>query len=283
MRGSPFTTIALQPTSNYVDAKLIIEAVKKKYGIHLQCFEPKSLQERIIKAVYLFNVRSVEDIETRIFTDQAFSYAFLDEISIGLPSMFKGALQWKRIREIVKDADYGDRPLKIWHAGCSTGEEVFTMAIVLKESGIKRPYFVWATDINDESIETAKMGEYDKLRIDEFSKNYLIYQADGRLSKYYKPLKHTIKFDPKLISIVSFEYHNVFEDSLERKFDFIFCRSMMVYLDENAKQLLLEKFHSSLEQGGCLIIGSSDQALKMNDKKRFDTYDSEAKIFAKVN
>jgi chemotaxis protein methyltransferase CheR len=263
------------------EIKSLLDVMNEKHGIDFRCYEPKSLNQRIRNAVSAFKFKSALELWSKILKDRAFIREFMDEISIGLPTMFRDHELWKSFKRILHEADCGQEPLKIWYAGCSTGEEIYTMAIVLKESGIKRPYSIWATDVNHGSLATAKKGEYSKSMANEFEKKYSEYNTSGKLSKYYKSSGNTIQFDPKLISNVSFAHHHLFSDPLVNTFDVIMCRSVMYHFDNNAKQMLFEKFHRSLNAGGCLAIGFYDVMWKLVNRNKFEVFDLNAKIFAK--
>jgi chemotaxis protein methyltransferase CheR len=263
------------------EIKSLLDVMNEKHGIDFRCYEPKSLNQRIQNAVSAFKFKSTLELWSRILKDRAFIREFMDEISIGLPTMFRDHELWKSFRRILHEADCGIEPLKIWYAGCATGEEIYTMAIVLKESGIKRPYSIWATDVSQLSLAIAKKGEYSKSMANEFEKKYAEYNSNGKLSKYYKSSGNAIQFDPKLISNVSFDNHHLFSDPIVNTFDIIMCRSVMFHFDNNAKQILFEKFHRSLNPGGCLAIGFYDVMWQLVSKSKFEVFDLNAKIFAK--
>jgi chemotaxis protein methyltransferase CheR len=117
--------------------------------------------------------------------------------------------------------------------------------------------------------------------VKEFVKNYKAYNSNGRLGKHYSSSWSTIRFNPKLITNVSFGYHNLFTDPVVKTFDIILCRSVMAHYDNNAKQMLFEKFHHSLNPGGCLIIGLHDALLQLISKNKFEVFDIHSKILSK--
>jgi chemotaxis protein methyltransferase CheR len=264
------------------EMKALIEAIHKRHGIDFRSYERGLLKQKIGYAIAQFNFTSPMQLWAKLLSDRAFIQPFMDGISLGLISMFRDAMLWEKLKEILRESDHGTEPLRIWHAGCSTGEEVYTMGIVLKEAGIKRPYSVWATDMNEASIEVAKKGQYEKLKAEEFVENYAQYNPAGRLSKYYTSSRDVMRFDPKLISHVTFAPHNLIMDPFDKKFDIIFCRNVMIYFDNDTKAKLFDKFHHSLNQGGCLIIGLYDAIIKQADKNKFELYDMNARIFSRI-
>jgi chemotaxis protein methyltransferase CheR len=265
------------------ELKSLTDAIHQRHGIDFSCYETKSLKRRVSRAISVFKFNSAMELWTKVLKDRAFVYPLMDEISVGLTSMFRDPVLWRSLKKILGDIGPHPAKLKIWHAGCSSGEEVYTMGIVLKESALRRPYSMWATDISKQSLEIAKRGEYHLSRKEEFIKNYKEYHPIGNVHNYYKSEGAIFQVDPTLIDRVSFDYHNLITDPFTQKFDIIFCRNVMIYFDNKAKHQLFEKFYYSLSQGGLLIIGFYDAVLQLLDKNKFEVYDLDAKIFRKVD
>jgi chemotaxis protein methyltransferase CheR len=116
------------------ELKALTDAIHQRHGIDFGCYEPKSLTRRVIRALHIFNMSSAHDLWVRILKDRAFIYPFMDEISVGLTSMFRDPVLWRKLRNMLSHEYKSKSSLSLWHAGCSTGEEVYTMGIVLKES-----------------------------------------------------------------------------------------------------------------------------------------------------
>jgi chemotaxis protein methyltransferase CheR len=227
-------------------------------------------------------MQSVHELWVRILREHGFIYAFMDEISVGLTAMFRDPILWRKMRSMITGGFFPQKELSIWHAGCSTGEEVFTMGIVLRESKFLSSYSALATDISNQAIETSKKGHYCQLKMTEYDRNYREYNPPGSVSKYYRLADKNAIMDQSLIDHVSYEHHNLINGKFDRKFDIIFCRNVMIYFDNLAKHKLFERFHASLNDGGLLIIGFYDAVLPMIDSSRFSVLDIEAKIFQKV-
>ncbi|MEM9829146.1 MAG: CheR family methyltransferase [Bacteroidota bacterium] len=170
--------------------------------------------------------------------------------------------------------------------GYSTGEEVYTMGIVLKESSSLPKVRTLATGISDATLSTAQQGIYHQLEIDEYEKNYQDCNPHGAFARYYE--KHAGKegsggkMDSQLVQHVGFHHHNLILEPPPGQFDIIFCRNVMIYFDTNAKLKLLEKFHEHLHEGGYLIIGFYDALVQLIDKSKYKFTDLDAKIFQKI-
>lgn len=263
------------------ELKSLTDAIQQRHGIDFSCYEPKSLKRRVSRAISVFRFNSVMELWMKILKDHSFIYPFMDEISVGLTAMFRDPILWRRLRVLLAEFDRQKKPLKIWHAGCSSGEEVYTMGIVLKECMLEHPYTAWATDISKQAIQVARGGEYHRMKLDEYEKNYSAYRPMCSLSMYYEPLADTIVFQRGIIDHVTFDYHNLITDPFTRKFDIIFCRNVMIYFDNTAKVKLFDKFYNALTPGGLMIIGFYDAVLPLIDEKKFSVLDIDAKIFQK--
>jgi len=264
------------------ELKSLTDAINQRHGIDFSCYETKSLKRRVGKAMSVFNINSMHELWVKILRERDFIYPFMDEISVGLTSMFRDPVLWKKLKEVLTNEWAKRRDLIIWHSGCSSGEEVYTMGIVIKESKFSGRVSATATDISMQSIEKAKKGEYHSLKIDEYEKNLRIYNPESRLSNYSKEVDKSLLMNKDLINHVAFEYHNLITDPFIKKYDIIFCRNVMIYFDNGAKRKLMDKFHDSLNQGGFLIIGFYDAIMQLVDITKFKIYDAESKIFQKM-
>ena len=234
------------------------------------------------RALHSFGMQSVHELWIRILREHAFIYSLMDEISVGLTAMFRDPVLWKKMKQLMID-DLGQREnLSIWHAGCSTGEEVFTMAIVSKEAGVAPAKFTLATDISNSAIDSAKLGVYSIEKMQDYDANYKEFNPSSAMTRYYQEKGKVVRMDPVLTRHVHYANHNLISGSFERKFEIIFCRNVMIYFDNNAKRRLFEKFHESLNPGGLLVIGFYDAVLPMIDSSRFKVLEMEARIFQKV-
>lgn len=265
------------------ELKSLTQAIQQRHGIDFTCYEPKSLKRRVMRALTVFKFTSVHELWIKILRDRPFIYSFMDEISVGLTAMFRDPVLWRKMKQLLQTDFSSKRNLLLWHAGCSTGEEVYTMGIVLKESGYKGLVTAHATDISKQSMETAKRGEYHSMKLPEYEGNLKAYNAFSDLKQYYQDVGNSmVRMSPDLISHVTFNYQNLITDPFPGKFDVIFCRNVMIYFDNGAKLKLFQKFHDALNPGGLLVIGFYDAVLPLMDENKFKVLDMDAKIFRKV-
>lgn len=275
---SPVETISISDE----ELKSLTDAIHQRHGIDFSCYEPKSLKRRVVRTLHIFKLNAVHELWIKILKEPPFIYPFMDEISVGLTAMFRDPVLWRKLRHLLNEGFADKKELSIWHAGCSTGEEVYTMGIVLKESTFNKPVKATATDISNQAMAVAKKGEYNLMKMDEYNKNYLSFNPGSMLSKYYTTDNGNALMDTSLIRHVAFEHHNLIKDSFTRKYDIILCRNVMIYFDNNAKLKLFAKFHESLNPGGLFIIGFYDAVLPLVDATKFKVLDIDAKIFQKT-
>jgi len=264
------------------ELKSLTDAIHQRHGIDFSCYEPKSLKRRVVRTLHVFKLNAVHELWIKILRDPSFIYPFMDEISVGLTSMFRDPVLWKKMRSLLNFDLADKKELSIWHAGCSSGEEVYTMGIVLRESTFKKPVKAIATDISNQAMANAKKGEFNVMKMEEYDKNYLSFNPVSSLKKYYTVAKDIASVDTSLIKHVSFEHHNLITDPFTKNHDIILCRNVMIYFDNQAKRKLFDKFHDSLNPGGLFIIGFYDAVLPMIDENKFKVLDIDAKIFQKL-
>lgn len=260
------------------------QSIFTRYGIDFTCYEPKSLQRRIVRILTMFEFNSVYELWARMLKDPDFIHRFMDEVSVGMTSMFRDPVLWQHLKPLIGKEYVNRERIDIWHAGCSSGEEVYTMGILLKETALSSKARALATDINRGAIEIARQGIYHKIRMAENENNYKKYCACDNFSKYYYSVAdtHNAIMNPDLVRHVSFRYHNLITDIVAGTYDIIFCRNVMIYLDSIAKAKLLEKFYNALNPGGYFVIGFYDTMLSHIDQQKLALADPEAKIFRKI-
>ncbi len=259
----------------------LTQSILTRYGIDFTCYEPKSLKRRIIRALNFFNFSSIHDLWVKLLSDAKFIHTLMNEISVGMTSMFRDPVLWKNLKRRVHATYKSKSSLSIWHSGCSTGEEVYTMGILLKELQMHEMATAHCTDINLAAIEEAKSGIYHKIKMIENEANFKQYNTYGDFSKYYQADHKHAHMNLDLINHAHFAYHNLITDPFPKGFDIIFCRNVMIYFDTTAKLKLLEKFYQALNPGGYFIIGFFDTMGYLMDNKQFELIDEEAKIFQK--
>lgn len=278
------STIKINIEISDEELRSLTEAIQQRHGIDFSCYETKSLRRRLLRTLTVFNLHSIHELWMKILREQEFIFPFMDEISVNLTALFRDSRLWKTLEKTILKDKFQDREsLSVWHAGCSTGEEVYSMGIVLQELNIQHKTTAWATDISNKSLQIAQIGEYHKMKFPEYSKNLSEFKLNRNLNSFLEEatLPDHFKLRESLISHVKWDHHNLISDDFNQKFDIIFCRNVMIYFDVNSKIKLFKKFFDSLNPGGILIIGFYDAVLPLIDSIDFEILDMDAKIFVK--
>lgn len=265
------------------EVKSLALSILTRYGIDFTCYEPNSFRRRIVRILNLYNFKSIFELWAKFLHDKNFVYDFMNDISVGMTSMFRDPAMWKTLKNILRKKLAATDSIDIWHAGCSTGEEVYSMGIVLTETMLLSKAKAIATDINQEAIRIAQEGHYHKIKMIENERNYADYSGFGTINRYGTSDGKSVKMNSDLIRHVKFGYQNLIMDEppAPKLFDIIFCRNVMIYFDNLAKERILDKFYNALKPDGILIIGFYDTMLPILKQHLFSYEDEEAKIFRK--
>lgn len=256
------------------------EALSKRHGLDLSGYERLSLRRRIASILSKHELNSIADLWIKILRDREFVIAFINDLSVGLTSLFRDPNVWKKIAELLKLL-YSNRDITIWHAGCSTGEEVLTMSIVLSEIGMHSRVKSLATDINFTALEVAASVKYPLYVKLEYDKNYAAYSGSSVLCRYYELENNKLVFDSKLVSRVKYESHSLVSLVMPYRFDIIFCRNVMIYFDDGIKIALLNLYYDCLNEGGLFIVGMFDVVNQLIDKNKFELICPNERIYRK--
>lgn len=259
----------------------LVEVIRKKTGLDFSNYGEKSLKRRIVSSSNTLGLKSVAQLRDKITKDDQFIHQLVNLLSVGLTTMFRDPELWVRLRPELKEMAERKKKIRVWHAGCSTGEEVFTLNIILEELGVRESFRGVATDMNEDSLETAKKGLYSHEVIKEYNQQYTLYKRRGFLDKYYQQADDSVQMDLRLTENVKFRKNNLISETMNEKFDLILCRNVMIYFDTIAKKALLEKFHKNLMTNGLLVTGYHDSIVPILDPDLYEVKDMKHRIFAK--
>ncbi len=265
------------------DLKRISEFIYQKYRYDFRNYAMSSFKRRVLRIMDLKKL-TVETLLKRLNDVPAFINEFLDELTVNVTEMFRDPSFWRVMREeIIPAILLNHKQFKIWHAGCSSGEEVLTMAIVLKEMGILNDVSIIATDLDTTILERAKSGVYPIKNMDLNEKNYIRFQGSASsLKDYYREENGHAMFNRELLANVSFRKHDLVTGDIFNKFDLVLCRNVMIYFNQTLQNEVLKKFHESLFKYGYLAIGSKESLIWCDYANRFIVVNNEEKIYKKI-
>jgi len=264
-----------------IEIPLILEAIYQKYGYDFRKYSRSHIKRRLIHRLAISNLESISQMQDLVLRSKDFFIELLEDLSINVTEMFRDPEFYASFRErvipILKTYPF----IKIWHAGCSTGEEVYSFAILLKEEGILDRCQIYATDFNRKVLEVAKQGIYPIRDIDQFERNYKKSGGQSKLSNFYTMKYGSIKLDQSLAKRVVFADHNLVTDSVFAEVNLIICRNVLIYFNRDLQNKVINLFHDSLSFSGHLCLGSKE-SLKFTTKENcFSDVDDRQKIYKK--
>ncbi len=259
-------------------------AIFTKYGYDFSGYEKTSFRRRVQRILYKYEMPSILDLWRKVLFDREFFLEMKDEISVGMTEMFRNPDFWQKISTEIVTQWGGKEKIDIWHAGCATGEEIYSMAILLYEKGLLSRTRALATDLSDTFVEASRKGSYDAYSVERYVKNYLEFNPNGvGLKNYMLKDEDGANYVMRdfLREYASIKQQNLVTDAMTSQFDIIFCRNVMIYFNDELKMKVLKMFNKSLKQGGLLCIGYFD-AMPRDYERYFEYEESSVKLFRKV-
>ncbi len=264
------------------DLKRIAELIYQKHNYDFRNYAMSSFKRRVLRILELKKL-SVDALIKKLTENPAFINEFLDELTVNVTEMFRDPGFWRIMREeIIPAILLNHKQFKIWHAGCSSGEEVLSMAIMLKEMGIWQDVQLFATDLDTAILERAKSATYSIKNMELNEKNYIRFQGTSSIKNYYKEENGMAVFNKDLLANVTFRKHDLVLGEVFNKFDLVLCRNVMIYFNQTLQNEVLKKFHEGLFKYGYLAIGSKESLIWCDYANRFIVVNNEEKIYKKI-
>ena len=264
-----------------IELKLLIKAIYLRYGYDFKNYTKSHLKRRILRRVKLDNLKNIMELTEKILYDRDMLEQILLDLSINVTEMFRFPKFFKDLREDVIPILKTYPSINIWHAGCSTGEEVISMAILLKEEGLLNRSTIYATDMNKQILNIAKEGIYSIKDIKKWTKNYQEAGGKNSFSDYYVAKYDHAIFDRDLLKNAIFLEHNLVTDKNFIDANLVVCRNVLIYFNKELQNNVLELFEESLIPGGVIGIGSKENLRFTSINKNFESITAATKIYKK--
>jgi chemotaxis protein methyltransferase CheR len=264
-----------------IEIELLLEAVYLKYQHDFRHYAYASLRRRIGQAMERFEVQSVSQLQDRVLRDPAVFAGMLQYFTVQVSEMFRDPGYFRALRDKVVPMLATYPFVKIWVAGCSTGEEAWSFAIMLAEEGLLSRALIYATDINTQALETAQAGVYALDRVALYSANYLKAGGTASLAEYYTAAYGGAMFDRRLKSQIVFSDHSLATDSVFSEVEMVSCRNVLIYFDRDLQSRAIGLFHESLASRGFLGIGSKESLRFSAYAEAFEEYAPAERIYRK--
>ncbi|MDP4143822.1 MAG: protein-glutamate O-methyltransferase CheR [Bacillota bacterium] len=271
----------LKLTDEDIEIKLMLEGIFLKYGYDFRNYSFAHIKRRVLHKAGMSNISCMSEMMRKVIYDKEFFYEILSEFSINVTEMFRDASFFKALRKEVMPALVTYPFIKIWHAGCSTGEEVYSMAILLKEEGLYDRCQIYATDFNENALGKAKEGIYSADSLKDFELGYKQAGGKGKFSDYYVSKRGALIFDNSLKERIVFAAHNLVTDGAFGEMNIIVCRNVLIYFNKELQNRVIKLFYDSLSYSSFLCLGSKETVKFSKYDDLFDALNEKEKIFVK--
>jgi chemotaxis protein methyltransferase CheR len=264
------------------DLKEISELIYSKYKYDFRNYAMSSFKRRVVRILEK-NKLSVGNLLQKLDEMPPFVDEFVGELTVNVTEMFRDPRFWKAIRqEVLPSIRRQNKRFRIWHAGCSSGEEVVAMCILLSELGMIDDVSITATDLDEAMLGLARSHRYPMKNMELNARNYWESGGAADLRNYYQQRNGEAMFDPALLRGVTYLRHDLVVGEVFDTFHLILCRNVMIYFNESLQNTVLKKFYQSLFLNGFLSIGSKESLLWCEDAKFFEAVNSNEKIYQKI-
>jgi chemotaxis protein methyltransferase CheR len=265
-----------------IELELLLEAVHRRYGFDFRDYAAGPLVRRLRRRALAEDVRSLSELQGLLLRDPACMERLLLDLSINVTAMFRDPSFFSVLRREVVPL-LRDRPFtRIWCAGCSTGEEVYSLAILLQEEGLYERNRIYATDLNEYALEAARAGIVPLERMQQYTENYIRSGGARDFSQYYVAAYDAVRFNADLLGNVVFAQHNLATDRAFSDFHLVICRNVLIYFDRPLQDRVIELFRDSLGASGILGLGRRETVAFSSGAERFEPLAPDERIFRKT-
>lgn len=266
------------------DLKRISELIYEKHNYDFRNYAMSSFKRRVARILELKKL-TLTNLLKQLSETPFFIHEFIDELTVNVTEMFRDPAFWTVVRnEIIPAIRHNKKKFKIWHAGCSSGEEVVTMCVLLQEMGILGDVTITASDLDENMLRRAEAAAYPAKNMAVNEKNYQRYGGSSSSldeNFFHRENGHAV-FRKNLLKNVTFLRHDLVLGQTFDTFDLILCRNVMIYFNQALQNDVLKKFHESLYLNGYLCIGAKESLIWCDYANRFSAVNKDEKIYKKI-
>jgi chemotaxis protein methyltransferase CheR len=279
---SPAAPLSYDPELERLEIELLLEGVYRHYGFDFRSYAYASIRRRLWRRIEAEGLTTVSALQDRLLHEPAMMEKVLLDLSINVTAMFRDPTFYLAFRQKVVPLLRTYPFIRVWHAGCSTGEEVYSMAILLEEEGLYERARIYATDINEVVVHRARAGIFPLERMQEYTENYIRAGGTRSFSEYYVAKYDGALFSPALQRNVVFSQHNLVTDRSFAEFNVILCRNVLIYFDRDLQMRVHGLFHESLVHLGILCLGSKETLRLSTFESSYEELSGPERIYRKV-
>ena len=265
-----------------LEIELLLEGVFRHYGFDFRSYAYASIRRRLWKRIEAEGLSSISELQALVLHDAGGMERLLLDLSVSVTAMFRDPGFYEVFRDDVVPLLRTYPFIRIWHAGCSTGEEVYSTAIVLEEEGLLDRTRIYATDVNDSVLQQARAGIFPITRMQEYTENYIRAGGKRSFSEYYTAKYDGALFSPSLTRNVVFSQHNLVTDRSFAEFHVIFCRNVLIYFDRALQNRVHALFYDSLVMLGILALGSKESLRFSQYEPCYEKLHPREKLYRKI-
>jgi chemotaxis protein methyltransferase CheR len=265
-----------------LEMDLLLEGVYRIYGYDFRLYAYPSLRRRIWHRVYNERLQNISELQAKVLHDRETMERLVADLIIHVTEMFRDPPMFAAFRKLIVPRLRSYPAVRIWHAGCSTGEEAYSMAILLQEEGLFERTTIYATDISGNVLQFAEQARYPLKKMRSYTKNYILGGGKSEFSKYYTAARDTAIFNPDLREHIVFAQHNLVTDRSFNEFHVIFCRNVMIYFNVELQSRVHELFYDSLKTSGFLVLGDKENITFTKHAASYETIDPMQKIYVRM-
>jgi len=259
-----------------------LESIFVRYGYDFRHYARASMTRRIHRRMSAEGVTYVSELIPLVLYDTAFFERFLHDMSITVTTMFRSPGIFKTLREQVVPVLRTYPRINIWHAGCATGEEVYSLAILLKEEGLLERSRLYATDYNNQSLEYAKRGIFPIEEIRGYTENYMLSGGRSSFGDFYQARYDFAIMNADLRERITFAHHNLMKDGVFAEMHLVLCRNVLIYFDNTLQNRVLSLLRDSLVNRGFLMLGDKESVEFTDVCSDFEELDGGGRIYRKL-
>jgi chemotaxis protein methyltransferase CheR len=274
--------LSYDPDLERLEIELLLEAVFRHYGFDFRSYAYASIRRRLWRRIEAEGLKTISALQDRVLHEPTMMEHLLLDLSINVTAMFRDPSFYLAFRQKVIPMLRTYPFFRIWHAGCSTGEEVYSMAILLEEEGLYERARIYATDINEVVVHRARAGIFPLERMQEYTENYIRAGGTRSFSEYYVAKYDGALFSPALQRNVVFSQHNLVTDRSFAEFNVILCRNVLIYFDRALQMRVHGLFHESLVHLGILCLGSKETLRLSEYEASYEELSGAERIYRKV-
>jgi len=264
-----------------IEVDLLIEGIYRKYGYDFRNYSRAHIKRRILHRIGKDSLETVSELQNKVLHNSEYFQEVLTDFSINVTEMFRDPEVFKYIREEIVPFLKSFPRIKIWHAGCSSGQEVYSMAILLKEEGLLDRTTIYATDFNDVILKRAKEGIYPIGLMKEYTKNYILSGGKSGFSDYYTAKYDSAILDQELKQNIVFANHNLVTDVDFASMQMVVCRNVLIYFDRELQNRVAKLFSDSLQAGGILALGTKETLEYTSEIDQYEILSKELRVYRK--